>query len=540
VWHCTMPHASSTKKANYDGGTTQSKLSPEAVVGFQLKDAPLFSSSKRVLELHDQRSKVYVRSADLLQHCGYAKIPKHLVSADPLVCESVAPDGMIMLDARKLQNSFLAGADVEQLYNGRIGACGALGLHLETGLILSATREPVIVEGGKRAKTFAEFFERFGFVLLRCSCSSAALERNADGCWGAHPDYVGELHSFIKETLYESGTGAMEMNFSGCPDDSESTAKGSCAHGECANGAGKVGDLCGGNCDMQPLSSNRTTRRNRGARGLSSQQHVHPEILGEPSDIEYPLPLTLRGVEGSGPYAAGAHQDFDRSVERLKWRNGVIATVAAQWETQRQFVGLDVLNCWRLANMREPLRHMPLALCDPQTVSEADVISMASTSFKGELKDGSNMVLRFNPRQRWFYYPRMEDNEVLIFRSFSVRRSRLKPFGSPCTGIAPGSASQQEQSQGAASLQESLDRASEECFLKHERSVFHTAFRLDRNLLQEELLVNDGLTAPAHLPPGAAQRDCGVGHAGNSKAKDFSPRERQSCECRITVGLREA
>lgn len=511
--------------------------SPPSVVGFQLKNAPLFLTSQTTLDRNEQRTKVYVDSENLLQHTEYSKIPMHMIAVGKGILKGAPPVGMHLLDARRLQNDFLAGAEVEQRYDANICAEVALGPDLSTRLVLapSATHgdgsKPVadcpserpVKRARKQQRGLAEFFERYGFVLLKCPLSTSALQTHADGSRTPNADYVKEIQRFIKDTLYGSCMRATAMDYPGRRSDSADCVNDApCAHCEPADGVAE--------------SSYSTVGKGRvedGEHKGTARPSVNPEIVGFSDRF-----LTLRGITGPGPYAAGAHQDFDHGVERLKWRDGSVAALATEWEANPRLGGIDVLNFWRVVDMHEPLRHMPLALCDPLTVSERDIVSKLHTSFRGEIKDGSAMLLRFNPQQRWFYYPRMENHEVLVFRSFSFRRGSERPLGfdsSPCTHMA-GEASR--TSQRWPSLHETVSsgaskNACEKRPLSHERSVFHAAVDLEKNLLDEEVLIQMDA-----WPPQGVARENGVSKQSHPlSVGDGSPQKRQSCEFRIPVAL---
>jgi len=47
-----------------------------------------------------------------------------------------------------------------------------------------------------------------------------------------------------------------------------------------------------------------------------------------------------------------------------------------------------------------------------------DVIPTALTGFLPDGKETSQLSLRFNPAHKWFYYPNMTVDEVLVFKQF--------------------------------------------------------------------------------------------------------------------------
>jgi hypothetical protein len=78
-----------------------------------------------------------------------------------------------------------------------------------------------------------------------------------------------------------------------------------------------------------------------------------------------------------------------------------------------------VINVWR--PIRGPVQESPLAVCDARTISQADLVA---TDLKYRGRTGEIYVLLYNPRQRWFYFPKMDRNEALVFKCFDSDHSR--------------------------------------------------------------------------------------------------------------------
>tara|TARA_A100001037_G_scaffold297748_1_gene320229 strand:+ start:1644 stop:2501 length:858 start_codon:yes stop_codon:yes gene_type:complete len=78
-----------------------------------------------------------------------------------------------------------------------------------------------------------------------------------------------------------------------------------------------------------------------------------------------------------------------------------------------------VIQVWR--GIRSPVEKSPLAMCDAGSISTEDLIVMersrpagpGSTKRVGELYH-----LSFNADHRWYYFPNMTSDEVLIFKTF--------------------------------------------------------------------------------------------------------------------------
>jgi len=84
-----------------------------------------------------------------------------------------------------------------------------------------------------------------------------------------------------------------------------------------------------------------------------------------------------------------------------------------------------IINVWR--PIAGPVVDQPLALCDAGTVRDDDLVPVERRS---EERTGELQVVRYDPDQRWFYYPRMDRDEVLLFKTFDSMtdgRARFTP-----------------------------------------------------------------------------------------------------------------
>lgn len=143
--------------------------------------------------------------------------------------------------------------------------------------------------------------------------------------------------------------------------------------------------------------------------------------------------LVRRGRDTTTPaYGTGVHQDCGLGVDDYQQLVGAFAgdQAAAWWRAGYDRAEVEsylLIDFWRTTNMDEPLRHMPLALCDPNSVDPADIVP---TEIHGIAPDGRaphQMALRRNPEQRWYSYPGMTGDEVLAFKLFEARKSDPEP-----------------------------------------------------------------------------------------------------------------
>jgi hypothetical protein len=79
-----------------------------------------------------------------------------------------------------------------------------------------------------------------------------------------------------------------------------------------------------------------------------------------------------------------------------------------------------IVNVWR--NIKdEPVQTKPLAVLDPSTIERQDFITYEMQFAE---RRGENYAMRFDPRHQWYFYPFMEKDECLIFKTWELRTDR--------------------------------------------------------------------------------------------------------------------
>lgn len=127
-----------------------------------------------------------------------------------------------------------------------------------------------------------------------------------------------------------------------------------------------------------------------------------------------------RGVKptpngSGGAYAQGIHSDMCAVVERYFSR---------LFDGERHF---ESLNLWRSTSPGELVQTMPLCVCDMQSVNPADIIFGDGVN-TGNVRQYSKVVdqrVCYSPDQRWYYFPDMTADEMLIFRQYDTRQEAL-------------------------------------------------------------------------------------------------------------------
>lgn len=82
-----------------------------------------------------------------------------------------------------------------------------------------------------------------------------------------------------------------------------------------------------------------------------------------------------------------------------------------------------VVNVWR--SLRGPVLDTPLAVCDARSIDASDLVE---AEVRYPRRNGEIYVLAHAPRHRWWYYPRMDRHEVLVFKQYDSRLSGVARF----------------------------------------------------------------------------------------------------------------
>lgn len=116
-----------------------------------------------------------------------------------------------------------------------------------------------------------------------------------------------------------------------------------------------------------------------------------------------------------GAYGMGIHSDMCAAIERHFDR--IVPD-------QRHF---ESLNIWRSTDRESPVLMMPLAVCDMQSVDPSDIVFGDGTS-TANIQQYMKVVdqrLIHSPQQRWYYFPEIAAEEVLVFRQYDTRQEEL-------------------------------------------------------------------------------------------------------------------
>lgn len=143
---------------------------------------------------------------------------------------------------------------------------------------------------------------------------------------------------------------------------------------------------------------------------------------------------------GSRDPASIVHNDYthDSGARRLEDFFGDDPDQARQLKRRR----FAIVNAWR--SIGEPVIDHPLVVCDARSVRQDDLVAVER---RGEDRTGELQVAMHHPDQRWYYFPRMDRDEVLLFKSYDSAldgRTRFTPHSSCEDPRAPADAPPRE------------------------------------------------------------------------------------------------
>ena len=88
------------------------------------------------------------------------------------------------------------------------------------------------------------------------------------------------------------------------------------------------------------------------------------------------------------------------------------------WEPLVDRRHFQVFNFWQSSNPIRSIEVMPLSLCDMKSVDPSDMIYADSWNQTKNPRKLVSYRLAFDEAQRWYYYPNMQPNELLIFKQY--------------------------------------------------------------------------------------------------------------------------
>jgi hypothetical protein len=131
------------------------------------------------------------------------------------------------------------------------------------------------------------------------------------------------------------------------------------------------------------------------------------------------LPLAQRGEKNAREYGKSVHNDYTAKSGPRRVRDHLPADEADQLLKNR----FAEINVWR--PIRGPIESTPLALCDAGSIEAKDFVP-SDLIYRDKV--GETYRFTYNPNHRWFYFPHLERNEVILLKCYDSREDGRARF----------------------------------------------------------------------------------------------------------------
>jgi len=131
------------------------------------------------------------------------------------------------------------------------------------------------------------------------------------------------------------------------------------------------------------------------------------------------IQLSKHGEKNAREYVWVVHNDYTVKSGPRRVLDHLSPTEAHQRLPHR----FAEINVWR--PIRGPIESTPLAICDAQSIEPKDFVP---ADFIYRDKVGEVYRFTYNPNHRWFYFPRLEHDEVILLKCFDSKQDGRARF----------------------------------------------------------------------------------------------------------------
>jgi hypothetical protein len=121
------------------------------------------------------------------------------------------------------------------------------------------------------------------------------------------------------------------------------------------------------------------------------------------------IELAQRGEKNAREYGKAVHNDYTAKSGPRRVRDHLPPEEATE-RLQHRFAEINV---WR--PIRGPIQSTPLALCDARSIEAKDFVP-SDLIYRDKV--GETYRFLHNPNHRWFYFPRLQKNEVILLKCY--------------------------------------------------------------------------------------------------------------------------
>jgi hypothetical protein len=121
------------------------------------------------------------------------------------------------------------------------------------------------------------------------------------------------------------------------------------------------------------------------------------------------IELAQRGEKNAREYGKAVHNDYTAKSGPRRVRDHLPPEEANE-RLQQRFAEINV---WR--PIRGPVQSTPLALCDARSIEAKDFVP-SDLIYRDKV--GETYRFLHNPNHRWFYFPRLQKDEVILLKCY--------------------------------------------------------------------------------------------------------------------------
>jgi hypothetical protein len=131
------------------------------------------------------------------------------------------------------------------------------------------------------------------------------------------------------------------------------------------------------------------------------------------------IALAKSGEKNAREYGKAVHNDYTAKSGTRRVADHLPAEEAEE-RLKHRFAEINV---WR--PIRGPIESTPLALCDARSIESRDFVP-SDLVYRDKI--GETYRFRHNPNHRWFYFPRLEQQEVILLKCYDSKEDGRARF----------------------------------------------------------------------------------------------------------------
>lgn len=124
-------------------------------------------------------------------------------------------------------------------------------------------------------------------------------------------------------------------------------------------------------------------------------------------------------ISGARPTVKGVHNDYTERSAPVRLRE-IVGDAEAERRMKKRWA---IVQVWR--PIRGPVLIDPLGICDGRSIPQKNFILVER---RYRYRTGEVYHIAYDPNHRWYYFPRMTQNEALVFKVFDSDMTKPSRF----------------------------------------------------------------------------------------------------------------